>query len=225
MLTLAENSVIKIRDLVISGKYRPGQMLSQRKVSQLLGVSPIVVRESMRVLEKEGLVENIPKWGTRVVPFDLNKLKGQYLIREALEGMAARIVCEKTTRQETLKLYKMADNLDRMFKKGDVESRKINTAHYQLHRYISELCGHDELLVVLDRINIQQLIWFTDDIVNLKEAVPLSRWHHKLIDALAGRNPDKAEQFMRLHVRKGLESILESLPKIRKKAKDDTFLT
>lgn len=212
MLTSTEKSAIKIRDLILYGTFKPGEMLSQRKIAGKLGVSPIVVRESLRSLEKEGLVENIPKWGTRVVPFDINRLKGQFLVREALEGMIARLVSEKISEEELSRLYALADEVDQLFQDANAETRKVSTTHYRFHRSIAALCGCKELLTALDYINVQQLIWFTSEVVDLKNVVPEPFWHRKLIDALASHNPDEAEKSARLHARKGLESILASLP-------------
>ena len=212
-MTSVEKSAMRIRDLILQGKYIPGQLLPQRKVAVELGVSPIVVRESFRILEQEGMVECVPKWGAHVASFQFDKLKERYLLREALEGTAARIVSERIDARQISGLHEAADNVDRLFADPDSDVGELGATHSQFHNSIAELSGCKEIVDFLRRINNQQLVWITSRIVNVKKVVQPPSWHRMLVDSLAGHDPDEAEKAMRLHVRKGFEDIIDSLEK------------
>ncbi len=213
MQTLSEKSAVELRRRLEEGQYKSGEFLSQRKVAQEIGVSAIVVRESFRILEKEGLLEIVPKWGSRVVSFDPERFKGQFILREAIEGMAARLVAEKITAQEVELLYSLADKLDRMFQGEGVDPKELTREHYEFHLTIARLSGCKEILETLDRVKVQQVFFLLSRVVDYKTHVTPPGWHRQLVDVLAGGNPDEAEKVMRVHVRKGLSDTLDSLGK------------
>ncbi len=214
ILTRSEESADRILQMILNSKYRPGQSLSQRVIARLLNVSPIVAREAFRILEREGVVEIRPNSGCRVVDFSLDKIKGHYLVREVLEGLAARLTSERIQKEQTERLYSLADQVDRFFNNPESDYRKLALIHYRFHTAIISLSGCREIAVSLKQINIQDLIFFTSRIVNLNRLRPASpSWHRDLVDRIAGGNPGEAEAMMKLHVRKGLDDILLSLRK------------
>ncbi|MCK5006974.1 MAG: GntR family transcriptional regulator [Spirochaetales bacterium] len=79
-----------IRNAIIAGQYVPGERLPQRKLAEKFNTTTITVREALRFLEQDGLILIEPKWGAMVVEITAEKIYGRYIVREALEGMAAR---------------------------------------------------------------------------------------------------------------------------------------
>lgn len=78
----------RIRDWIIAGTLRPGELLRDQEIAQSLGVSRTPVREALRRLEDEGFVETALNRWTRVAPLDLHKAIEIYSIIEALEAFA-----------------------------------------------------------------------------------------------------------------------------------------
>lgn len=208
LLTLTEKAARRIRNSIIRREFKSGEMVCQRKIAKDLGVSPIVIRESLRILEKDGLVENIPKWGTRVINFDLKRLKGQYLVREALEGAVARMAVETVKDEELAPLFSLADKVDYLLV-NPADPFEAASTHYDFHMAIARLSDCKEIIDSLERINLQYLIWLTNRIIDLKKIKQPPAWHRKIIEALAARDPDEAERVVRLHVRSGFENVLE----------------
>src|SRR5215469_15847348 len=83
-----EEAYGKIRDWIIDGTLRPGEILRDQEIAQSLGVSRTPVREALRRLEDEGFVETALNRWTRVAPLDLRKAIEEYRIIEALEVLA-----------------------------------------------------------------------------------------------------------------------------------------
>lgn len=223
LLTETQKSVQRMRAKIISGDYQLSQALPQRGIAQELGVSPIVARESMRILEKEGLVEIIPKWGARVISFQMEKVRGIFIVREALEGMSARLLAETITEDQLQLLYELADKTDIFFSDTDARRRDIADAHYALHIKMVELTGLLELCEGVRRINLQYLLWINSTVVSHAMLSRPAGWHRRLIDVIAQKDQDKAENFMRSHVRKGFEDIRASLEEKEKEKEEDSF--
>jgi DNA-binding GntR family transcriptional regulator len=210
LTTLSEDVASRLRRAILCAEFKPGESLPQRGLAREHGVSPIVMRESLRMLETEGLVENIPRWGSRVVPFSWEKLRGQYLVREALEGMVARLVSERVSGADADRIMSLAEAVDNLFNERCRDLEKLAFAHERLHQSIDLLCGSDELLAALKRISVQQLIWYTSREVNLRDVRQPDTWHRDLVCSIVAGDPDRAESAMRRHVRKGWNDLTKT---------------
>ncbi|MBI3145489.1 MAG: GntR family transcriptional regulator, partial [Pseudogulbenkiania sp.] len=93
--TLRELTLEKMRDAILSAYFKPGERLVERALCEELGVSRSIVREVLRHLETEGLVESIPHQGPVVATLDADKAAQIYEIRALLEGHAARLCAER----------------------------------------------------------------------------------------------------------------------------------
>jgi DNA-binding GntR family transcriptional regulator len=207
MKTLAEKTAEEIETKIIDGDFSEGETLPQRKIAELCDVSQIVARESLRILENEGIVEHEPKWGSRVIEFDGERLEEQYLLREALEGITARVVAQKMTERDRDELYERAEELDNLFSDPSSDPKKLASKHCDFHNAIAQISGYDRLIQTMERLNIQQLIFFTSRVVAIKNLQQPSQWHRDLVETLWTGEADAAEEFMREHIRKGLEDL------------------
>ena len=87
--TLRELAVERLRDAILDGQFRPGDRLVERVLCERLGVSRTVVREALRHLETEGLVDVVPQQGPAVARLDAGQATQIYEIRAMLEALAA----------------------------------------------------------------------------------------------------------------------------------------
>lgn len=90
----------KIRDDILNGKYKEHEELREVAIGEELGVSRTPVREALRQLELEGLVQIIPNRGAFVTGIQANDVHDIYMIRARLEGLCARWACQKITREQ-----------------------------------------------------------------------------------------------------------------------------
>lgn len=188
---------------MLSGAFRPGDIINRRQVAASLGISTAPVHEAMAQLEAEGLLEALPRKGTRVrraLPHDVRDI---LIVREALECAAARLYCGDlvTGRMHELRLLAVeAEDLSR-------PPLEVWQAEINFHRALVALADCELLLAEFDRVMTLGLFLH----INLL-APPharLSRSNHvRLIGRLRTRSPDAAEIAIREHVRAGKEHVL-----------------
>lgn len=94
----------QLQNDILNGKYQPGENLIETRLCEEMGVSRTPVREAIRQLELEGLVEAIPNKGAVVHGISSKDIEDIYTIRMMIEGLAARWATEKITREELREL-------------------------------------------------------------------------------------------------------------------------
>ena len=175
----------------------PGDVLNRRQVAAELGISVAPVLEAMMQLEAEGLLQTLPRKGTQVRPIRSEDLRGQLLLREAIECQAARLYCGETVSAHSTELLALADTVDSS--QGDSLARWRSEAAF--HRALVMLAGCDALTEAFDRVMRAKLF------ISLKfflEAHPADeRGNHRRLIKELKRDPDAAESVLRDHLRHG----------------------
>src|SRR5919199_1225673 len=97
---LRERARAGIREAIASGELQPGDQIVETAMAAKIGVSRSPVREALRRLEQQGLVEAIPNRGTFVAALDEADVEEIVLLRGALEGLAARLAADRMGRRD-----------------------------------------------------------------------------------------------------------------------------
>jgi DNA-binding GntR family transcriptional regulator len=95
--TLAERAFASLHEAIVTGVLPPGERLPIEELAEILEMSPMPIREALRLLDSVGLVENIPHRGARVTELSIDDLREVYEARLALEPLAVRHAAEKFT--------------------------------------------------------------------------------------------------------------------------------
>lgn len=198
-----------LKDAILTGDLRPGERLPQRKLAERYGATTIVVREALFALERDGLVTIAPKWGATVVEITEKKLRGRYIIREALEGMAARLAASAIGPALGEDLRAIADECDDRLGRDDVSAESKARLHYRLHEMIAGSTDCDELVEALDRLYLHTIIISNAYHINWHQYDPGE--HRTLVEALLSKDEERAERTMRAHVRRGYHMELAAL--------------
>ena len=103
--TLADRVFSLLQDDIVRGEIPPGSKVSETELAGRYGVSRGPLREAIRRLESRQLLERVVHVGTRVASLSFDDLIEIYHVREALEGMAARLAAEQMSTQEVAGLY------------------------------------------------------------------------------------------------------------------------
>lgn len=111
-----------LRSSIVSGQLAPGQRLTERELIEMTGVSRTVIRESLRQLEAEGLVEIIPHKGPVIRELSASEAKDLYQIRAVLEGLAARLFAENADEPAVAALDEALDEVKRAYQGSDGEA-------------------------------------------------------------------------------------------------------
>ena len=108
-----------LRQGIISGRLAPGARITERELTEMLGVSRTVIREALRQLETEGLVANVPNKGPVVRQLSLEEAKDLYSIRAVLEGFAARLFAENASEVDFNTLEEALEGVVTAYESGD----------------------------------------------------------------------------------------------------------
>jgi DNA-binding GntR family transcriptional regulator len=203
--SLSDEAYLRIRDLIVSLELAPGSILNERDLMERLGLGRTPVREALRALAQERLVEVYPRRGIFVSSVDVGDLASLSEVREVLESAAARLAAERATGEERAEAAALIEELART-----VGARELIALDQRIHRHVYR-CAHNPFLEkTLNEYYVLTLrIWFLalDRVARLDDAV---QEHRELMEAIRDRDPDRAEATMLRHVR-GFEQAIRQV--------------
>jgi DNA-binding GntR family transcriptional regulator len=148
---LRQEVVRLIREDILDGVLPPGQRLVEGALCEAYGVSRTVIREALRQLESEHLIQVRPNLGPIVTVLSVSEIKAIYVVRAALEALAGRLFALNANEAQAKELIRLRDRLDKKYRHGDVDSREeIKAEFYQL---LSEGAGNPVLAESLRAIH------------------------------------------------------------------------
>lgn len=191
----------RLKEMISDGELKPGDKIVQEKIAETLGVSRTPLMKALLMLENEFIVESIPRRGMFIKEKNLDELVDVYLCREALEGMAARILATKKNVDHIRKLKTCFEKF-REEKIIDVEA--YFKADEAFHKLLIELTGNKPLDISYFYGNIHDKVIGHGLVRPPEETL---QEHFDIINAIAEGNADKAEKYARLHIEKSREKI------------------
>jgi GntR family transcriptional regulator, trigonelline degradation regulator len=138
--TTRERTVAALRKAILDMHFRPGDRLIERELCDLTGVSRTSLREALRHLEAEGLVQNVPHKGTVVASVTPDDARQIYEVRGAIEGLAGRLFTERARPREVADLAAAAKRYEDAIRKRDVD--KVLAALTDFYGIIFDGCGN-----------------------------------------------------------------------------------
>lgn len=201
-----------IRTALAEGRYTPGQRLIEADLSRETGASRAHVREALRHLRAEGLIEIEEFRGAVVKRLTREEVYSVGRVREALEGLAARLLAEREPNADVRNILeelrrRLADSAEH------ADYAEYSSANDALHNFIIENCGNDYLAQFVGRLRllVKRTQHFT--VFRHPEFLAGNLEHLAIIDAILLGNGEIAEAIMRMHVRKGTEMIDRAMEK------------
>jgi DNA-binding GntR family transcriptional regulator len=200
----ASELYVWLRAAILSGALKPHERLVETSIAELASVSRTPVREALHRLEVDGLVRE-GDGGLEVVGFSLDELTDLCAVRETLEGMAARLAAAMGSEMELETLRRIT-----IEEEGLVEddSEEAVYRHVELNHAFHEALGRaSKNRYLADQLrHLRGLIERLQDMTprdwhRVEEAV---REHQAIVDSIARRDPDAAEELARNHMRKSM---------------------
>jgi DNA-binding GntR family transcriptional regulator len=188
----ADRAYVTIRGLIVSLELPPGAVIDERELMRRIGLGRTPVREALRKLAQEQLVEVFPRRGMFVTGVDVRDLARISEVRTALEPEAARLAAERATDEERDELASLSDAI-----KGGADLMGLDE---RIHRAIYAAAHNDLMEKTLGEYYVLALrIWMIalDRAEDLEEAVEA---HRDLITAIVVADGDRAADLMRDHV-------------------------
>ncbi|OEK08271.1 hypothetical protein A8C32_02100 [Flavivirga aquatica] len=200
---LNEPIYLKLKEMILNGELKQGEKIIQEKIAETLGVSRTPLMKALLALENEYLVESIPRRGMYVRALGKKEIIDIYVCREALEGMAARLLAlSKDTKViEALKacFYPFSSH-----KKINIDA--YSKADEKFHSLLIKLTGNEPLDKIYFFGNIHEKVIGHGLVRPPEETL---EEHFKIINAIEEEDPDRAEQYAREHIKKSRALLLD----------------
>lgn len=205
--TKLERGARILREAILSGHLRPGQQLKQRELADQLGMSLTPIREVLRLLESEGLLEHIPYKGVFVAEVSLQEVEEIVPIRAVLEQMAAELGVPRLTSQEIETLERLAKAMEEaLAQKKFAQIRQLN---YDFHRTINQASGSATLVKMIERlwpVFATTILWMIPG-----RAERSVQQHFEILEAIKERDTMRATTLIAEHSRSSGKAIVEFL--------------
>ncbi len=199
--TLADNLREKLISAIIDGEIPQGEKISEMELASRYGVSRGPLREAIRDLEGLRLVRRRPHAGVRVVSLHCAELREIFTIREALEGMAARLASEKMSDEDIHSLGELLRLHETEVRNSDGELYFRQQGDLDFHLRILRGSGNQHLYELMGEDLYQLIMMYRRQSSQCLARVTRALDEHKRIfDAIRSRDGELAEILMRRHI-------------------------
>lgn len=200
-----------LRQAIYDGRYPPGSRLVERKLSAELGVSHIPVREALARLAEEGLVERLPRRGSRVAALTVEELEEISSVRVVLEQFAAQRVMERWTPDAERELRAAVAAMRAAAQAGDVQ--RVSLLDVELHDRLWALADHRILSELVSQLRgrIRRFLGAATLALQQDELIAHAESHQRLVDALASGDRRRVRRAVARHIAIATERVHTAL--------------
>jgi DNA-binding GntR family transcriptional regulator len=199
-----------LKAMIVDRQLLPGDKIPQEKLAEELGISRTPLINALKFLEKEKLVRSIPRRGFFMRTFTKREMISIFELREVLEGLAARKAAQKITENQIARLSRFFQEFS-----GDKEIKDIRAyarEDRRFHNFLLEIGAKEFLKSILETYNIisssYQVLAPEGLVRPPRETI---REHRAMIEAIAKRDAEAAENVMRLHFKRSRAVLQESV--------------
>ena len=202
-----------LREAIKTGGLTPGERLMEIQLAEELGVSRTPVREAIRKLELERFEVMIPRRGTYVANLSLKDINEVFEIRAALDGLAAGLAAERITEEELEQLERLLVEISEHIDQHDNE--KIVATDEAFHDILYRASRNERLVGIIYNLR-EQFTRFRSVSINYPGRLQITlEVHRQLVEAIARREPDMAQQKAREHIENAEQTLLLELDQLR----------
>jgi DNA-binding GntR family transcriptional regulator len=192
----------RLRTLLVGRQILPGQRIPLDQLAHSMGVSRTPVLNALKRLAQEGVVVFHPRRGVYARHFTKRQMAALFEVREALEGLAARLAATRIAREEVAQLRQFFRGLD--LGPAPAAVRRYIERDRHFHGRLVDIAGNEQLTRAMASVNMMFFAW-QDGLV--RPPTETIDEHLAILDALERRDPASSEAAMRLHIRRSLERL------------------
>lgn len=197
----------QLQNDILNGKYQPGDSLIETRLSEEMGVSRTPIREAIRQLELEGLVQSIPNKGAVVTGISSKDIDDIYTIRMMIEGLAARWAAEKITPEELEELKEAVEFEEFYTAKNDIHH--LLKFDSRFHEIIFKASKSKPLMHTLSTFHHYVQRARNVSLASPGRAQSVLDEHKAILQAIIERDAEKAERLTTEHVRNASMNLLK----------------
>ena len=198
-----------LKKAIITGEIPAGERIVETEYADRLHISRTPLREALRKLERDGLVEYVMRRGVIVHAFTTEDVEQIYTIRNCLELLTLPDIIEKATPEDIAHLREMLTKMDELNEKNDVEA--LSPIARDFHTAITAISGKNRILRVIEGQDeyIRRFSAMAIQQENRRSAA--HEEHHRLVDLVEKKDLPAFEDLMKHHIERSKECCLAAL--------------
>ncbi len=204
-ISLADQVFERLEGEILTGKYQRGEILTEMRLVADLGVSRTPVRESLRRLEQEHIIEISTK-GIVVLGVTEQDLEDIFAIRMKIEGLASYNTALRITEEELAELKETLELQEFYVTKQDPERIKVMDSKF--HQLIYRFCGSTVLYDTLMPLHKKVQKYRKASVENNSRALQSAKEHRAIYEAIAAHNAELAQEYTTAHITNAANHIL-----------------
>lgn len=206
--TISEQIKEQLIEDIFNHKYKPGDKMVESALAKSFDVSQTSVREALRALISMGFLESEPFKGITVKKLTRQDFMEVYIVRGALESLAAELAAERITEDEIKSLENICEEMIEASEHGDIEKRiHLNIS---FHGMLIEASGNKMIKKLYEYMQFASWSMMTGSLSKL-DPVVMAKRHYKVIDAIKSRDRCRIAEAMQDHIDTGMKPVVDGL--------------
>ena len=199
----------RLRDMILRGELAAGGRLNERLLAERFGISRTPLRDAIKLLSAEGLVQLLPNRGAFVTQITRAEAEEMFQVMSALEGLAGELACQHATDAEIAEIGALHKRMKLHYRQGELAD--YFALNQQIHQKIVECARNGELQKIHDRLSVR--IKRVRYMANFSK----ERWrramleHDQIMRALKARDAAQLGGLLKTHLSNKFDSVRESL--------------
>lgn len=207
--TAFQDGCNRIRDDILAGRLRAGDRLKLHDLVRRYALGETPVREALRQLQGERLVELIPNCGARVRPMNMELVRNMFDIRMVIDGLLARRAAERMSADQAHSLERIHEQLRKNIRDRDYASALQTNREF--HHTIGKIAGNSEAVEILEsQWQLVASLWKSVD-YGSERLAEVVRDHEQILAAILERDAEAASFFATRHVVKARNQLVDRL--------------
>jgi DNA-binding GntR family transcriptional regulator len=216
LLSIRERAYLYLKDLILSGEYKPGDRLIEREVASQLKISRTPIREALFRLESQGFVKTVPRKGVIVSNISEEEVIEVFTILSSLEVLAARLAAQKV---DEVLIGEFNEKIEKLEAIESDESEGGDTEHIEMNLLLYKAAKSPKLFDILsgltDYIQMSANMGYETP-GRRKESI---REHIQIMKAVRDKEADMAEYLTKIHIENSKKAYIQFIEKQKEKVK------
>lgn len=202
-----------LREAIITGELKPGERLMEVKLAEKMGVSRTPVREAIRMLELEGLVDMLPRKGAHVAELSAKDIMDVLEVRASMDSLATRLAAERITDEEIKELRQIQVQFANYVEKNNLQGSIKKDVEF--HELIYRASRNDRLLQIANNLREQVQRFRVIYLKDYSSPKNLIKEHEDICDAISSRNLDMAQKYAQIHINNQEKVIIKAIKNLK----------
>lgn len=196
----------RVRELIVSGVLKRGDRIVETEMCSSLGISRTPLREALRILSSEGLIEVIPNKGAYVAQPSMKDIREMFEVMSILEGACARVAAERMSEKDFKKIEVTHQLLELHYEAKDHE--QYLQVNHSYHVLVQDMAGNKVLDEVINGLRQRILLYRYRQLYQPDRFSASIQEHRDLLEAFRRRDAEAAESIMKRHLMNQCEALV-----------------